>query len=898
MDANGNYPTSQGGLTPIINAEKVCSDEGYFKALSVGECDVPEYTLPTVEPTENQIIATRSVFILGANVTERTFTLGYSLGAVFKPNAFVEVPQGVYNLEELIDYINIDLQIQLIADIPGGVLTRQLIAGKLQWEANLGITLYSGVVLPPGGGGTVYGNLNYRLGSNGPATGNPILYPELPRYYTNKYTQFINYQFDDGGTVYEAANLTLRGNLIVDGQIVENLRVEDGIIEAAFNQTGDTITSGVGLLNTNNTNISGLFRDKDTKKFSLLDNVLTSTVGEGLNVPSGNATLDLTGVELQQITGKGTLLSLNLGGNSRLGITDTNLYAKSPDLKTELLLTNAAGELIRDGTTRIITDSTETVLTPPNDLGYIYIDNNSSGVVVDDGANSSSLSVYPTTGTWNVDGVNRLNLTASQGALKAVNQDGFYTSNTESTISYGAVTDRVRVDGVATLLRSPDQLAVVNAENGRAELVYQTNNLTVTPTEINATYSSIQRATIDGTTTQLKSPNQNSVLTLVNNTSVLGHSNNILQITPTQLFLSYNAALRVEANATTTQLKSPDQNSICSVSNSSSTITADNGVGGVSSLNLTPNLITLQQAGESRLFINATQSGIYAPDGATNITAQTDELTYYVNGPVNGALSRMTETLYTVQLDNKQRITFNTFGSSIFSPDSLNSINCNNTDGLDVLQAGVSRLQVNPTDCNITAPNNTEELKVSNNGLFYTRTGIPQQSVPLGAAVQITDVTVSGVTTETSILSGGIVGSLIVPPNIFKVGDSYHAKAGGIVTAGNGDTIQIKLKSGAVVLADSGLITFPAAVSGVSFEIEVDFTIRALGGVGVASINTNGDFEYNRAAPTFAREGLGWNTTNNTTFNTTISNTLDITIQHSTAGQSLTCSNFRLTQTY
>jgi len=67
------------------------------------------------------------------------------------------------------------------------------------------------------------------------------------------------------------------------------------------------------------------------------------------------------------------------------------------------------------------------------------------------------------------------------------------------------------------------------------------------------------------------------------------------------------------------------------------------------------------------------------------------------------------------------------------------------------------------------------------------------------------------------------------------------------------------------------------------FFIEISFTVRSIGGVGVSSIVSGGLFTYNRnASDNF--EGGEFSTLNNTTFDTTINNTLDITAQFSSTG--------------
>lgn len=136
--------------------------------------------------------------------------------------------------------------------------------------------------------------------------------------------------------------------------------------------------------------------------------------------------------------------------------------------------------------------------------------------------------------------------------------------------------------------------------------------------------------------------------------------------------------------------------------------------------------------------------------------------------------------------------------------------------------------------------------------------------------------TVTNTTAETSIVGGG-AGTLSVPANAFSIGDSFSGRMVGHISSKNNDTIRIKVKSGAVILGDSGLITMPQTTSK-HYTIDLNFTIRAIGAAGVASIVTGMVFTYSKDASN-AFEGYDASIINNTTFDTTVSNTLDVTVQ-------------------
>jgi len=156
---------------------------------------------------------------------------------------------------------------------------------------------------------------------------------------------------------------------------------------------------------------------------------------------------------------------------------------------------------------------------------------------------------------------------------------------------------------------------------------------------------------------------------------------------------------------------------------------------------------------------------------------------------------------------------------------------------------------------------------------------------------------VTGTTTETTLIDGG-VGSLSVPANGFKVGDSFMVEMGGHISSVNTNTLNIRLKSGSVILCDTGAISMPN-VTNKHFDLQVRFTIRALGAAGVAAIASYGVLTYSRNAGNIF-EGSDFSVVNNTTFDTTISNTLDITAQFITnnAGNNIYSESFILTKIY
>jgi hypothetical protein len=173
-------------------------------------------------------------------------------------------------------------------------------------------------------------------------------------------------------------------------------------------------------------------------------------------------------------------------------------------------------------------------------------------------------------------------------------------------------------------------------------------------------------------------------------------------------------------------------------------------------------------------------------------------------------------------------------------------------------------------------------VKVAVDPLSIVGEGTPQNPLRSLAFVQglfglYSQTDTSGLVTGTAggSLVGTGIGGLSVPANGFKVGDSFHAKIGGHISNANNETLHIEVKTGSVILANTGTMTI-GATNNDFWEIEIDFTIRSLGGPGVASIISNGQFVYVRSS-NLDYKGVGFNSEENTFFDTTVPNTLDLT---------------------
>ena len=128
--------------------------------------------------------------------------------------------------------------------------------------------------------------------------------------------------------------------------------------------------------------------------------------------------------------------------------------------------------------------------------------------------------------------------------------------------------------------------------------------------------------------------------------------------------------------------------------------------------------------------------------------------------------------------------------------------------------------------------------------------------------------------TEQSLLPLTGQGSLSVPANGFKAGDSFHlVMAGEILLGDKDDDFTLKVYQNGTVLGDITVKLEDINVAGESFwEVEVDFTVRAIGATG--SMCTNLDFTFNK---NITKDFKGSRHITITTLDTTTASTLSVT---------------------
>ena len=156
---------------------------------------------------------------------------------------------------------------------------------------------------------------------------------------------------------------------------------------------------------------------------------------------------------------------------------------------------------------------------------------------------------------------------------------------------------------------------------------------------------------------------------------------------------------------------------------------------------------------------------------------------------------------------------------------------------------------------------------------------VPPSSLNYGLFSQISPSIPVGNLIQNGSLVGLGLGTLTVPANTFNIGDSFQANMMGHLSSKNNENFTIDVWSngvGTTLLGSTGPIKLPTTTSK-HFELNLFFTIRALGISGGAEICSSCSFTYSKDASN-SFEGANFVVINNTSFDTTIANTLDIDV--------------------
>jgi len=140
--------------------------------------------------------------------------------------------------------------------------------------------------------------------------------------------------------------------------------------------------------------------------------------------------------------------------------------------------------------------------------------------------------------------------------------------------------------------------------------------------------------------------------------------------------------------------------------------------------------------------------------------------------------------------------------------------------------------------------------------------------------VGLSDSTTLSGAGEQSLLPITGQGSLSVPANTFKVGDSFHLVMAGEIPVGDkDDDFTFKVKQNGTILGEITVKLEDITVAGESFwEGEVDFTIRTIGAGGTVCSNIDWTFNKN-----LTKDFKGSRSVTVTTINTTTASALTVT---------------------
>lgn len=172
--------------------------------------------------------------------------------------------------------------------------------------------------------------------------------------------------------------------------------------------------------------------------------------------------------------------------------------------------------------------------------------------------------------------------------------------------------------------------------------------------------------------------------------------------------------------------------------------------------------------------------------------------------------------------------------------------------------------------------------------LKWIRTGAQAPNKIISAFVSTEDVIVANTIDESTLLGAGN-GSLTIPANSTQVGDRFSFSLQGIFSASANPTMRIQLKSGLVLLADTGAQVISNLTNG-HWVIVGDAVTRSIGVTGSTiisgSLQTSGGdhFQFVNLVPVV--------------IDTTIERTVDATVIWGTAaaGNTITNQIFSLTK--
>jgi hypothetical protein len=222
---------------------------------------------------------------------------------------------------------------------------------------------------------------------------------------------------------------------------------------------------------------------------------------------------------------------------------------------------------------------------------------------------------------------------------------------------------------------------------------------------------------------------------------------------------------------------------------------------------------------------------------------------------------------------------------------SLNKLTATTT-GFDLkLEGGFDELKCN----------NLETLgDITLSGDIKTSTGalIPADQITSGLCAGLETKTITSTALESFLFPTLKAGTLTVPANTMKAGDSYHIHASGLFkdefAGGNPLDIFVNMGSGVATAPINTLsLNTGGGVANTTYNLDVYITVRETGAPGVAEVASSIVFTYQFSGGIT----LMSNASNITTFDTTIDNDIQTLVQWTNASANSEIGGFVTTLT-
>lgn len=169
-----------------------------------------------------------------------------------------------------------------------------------------------------------------------------------------------------------------------------------------------------------------------------------------------------------------------------------------------------------------------------------------------------------------------------------------------------------------------------------------------------------------------------------------------------------------------------------------------------------------------------------------------------------------------------------------------------------------------------------------------------------GVFIATASKTVSNDTSQKTLIASG-VGSMTITGGTLAVGSTYRLILNGyIATAVSPPFVRFRVKIGSVTIYDTGSTAMFAVTGNQRCQLQVEFTVRAIGSGTSANVFAQGEFNYATSASTQEQEIDATNTSVSSGFDSTADQLIDATINWSAASSSnsITITNGHLEKLY